>query len=400
MTLRFASFSIIALSTVAAAPALAGPTVTSMVFATGGAVFPGGSFIPTAPDSITHGDGSVWVEYGNGADSTGANGDFSTIVRYGFNGKVQDTYNIPGSVDGLKVNPSTGTVWALQNQDGNSTLSFINPTTNAVTGPLLYAAPPYSYSSTGGNGRGYDDVAFLGGKVYLSYTNPMNPGDPVLQVLNNGNVPSGTQTTTSILTAQQVNPDFTSSQDPLQPDIDSLKSTPNGELALTSEGDLLNAGDPAPPAYSAGVLSLIAHPDSPQQTVTNYLVDNAGINVNALDDIIFPGATSGWLYVAGTNSNEVYKLWLTGLDPNAPIAAIGSLDEVAVLGLTGPSGSNPFGTADVTTVLLSDVGGVHGMDFVAAPEPSTWAMLFIGFAGLGFAGCRKAISARGTIAAG
>jgi hypothetical protein len=30
----------------------------------------------------------------------------------------------------------------------------------------------------------------------------------------------------------------------------------------------------------------------------------------------------------------------------------------------------------------------HGMDFVAAPEPSTWAMILLGFAGLGFVGRR------------
>ena len=45
------------------ASAQAGPTASSSVFATGGAV--GG----TQPDSVTIGDGSVWVEYGNGADS-------------------------------------------------------------------------------------------------------------------------------------------------------------------------------------------------------------------------------------------------------------------------------------------------------------------------------------------
>jgi DNA-binding beta-propeller fold protein YncE len=58
-------------------------------------------------------------------------------VRYGFNGAVQDTFLIAGEVDGLKVNPVTGVVWALQNQDGNSTLSLIDPTTNTASSPCL-----------------------------------------------------------------------------------------------------------------------------------------------------------------------------------------------------------------------------------------------------------------------
>jgi hypothetical protein len=248
--------------------------------------------------------------------------------------------------------------------------------------------PPYFYGPNGGSGRGYDDVAFLGGKVYISYTNPVNPGDSVLQVLNNGNNPMAPLTTTSILTAHDVNPNFTA-PGPNTPDIDSLKSTPNGELVLTSEGDSPGNGLPPPPA-TAGVISLIANPDTPQQTVTNYLVEDAGVNVSALDDIIFPGAKAGWLYVASTTGktgNTVYKLWLTGLNPDAPIAAIGSLDEVAVLDLQATPGI--FATANVGTPLLSDITGVHGMDFIAAPEPSTWAMMLLGFAGLGFVGYRR-----------
>jgi hypothetical protein len=303
-------------------------------------------------------------------------------------------------VDGLKYNPVTGMVWALQNNDGNATLSLINPTTHAVTGPLMYAVPPYFYGPNGGSGRGYDDVAFLNGKVYLSYTNPVNPTDPVLQVLDQGNSPDPTKslTTTNILTAQQVNPNFTAPPGPSTPDIDSLKSTPNGELVLTSEGDSPGMGLPPPPA-SAGVISLIAHPDTPQQTVTNYLVEDEGVNVFGLDDIIFPGAKAGWLYVAatgdGAGGNTVYRLRLTGLDPNAPIAAIGSLNEVAILDLENTPGL--FATANVGTALLTGINGVHGMDFVA-PEPSTWAMLLFGFAGLGFMGYRASAKRRAALA--
>jgi len=349
--------SITALLIAASVSAGTAQTVTKVsVFATGGPV--GG----TNPDSVTIGDGSVWIEYGNTASSTGGSGD-STIVRYGFNGAVQDTFSIAGEVDGLKVNPVTGMVWALQNQDGNSTLSLINPTTNTVSSPLSYG-PPYVYGVT--SARGYDDVAFLDGNVYLSYTNPVNPTDPVLQELNQGNTPSGTLTTTNLATAQQLNQPM--------PDTDSLKSTWFGDLVLTSEGDGPGTGNPV------GEYTLISHPGAADQTVTNVAVTDAkGDNVIGMDDVVFPSRSAGTLYVTDTSANTVYALSLTGLDPNTPIIALGDLggvDEVATV--------NPV-TGVVEQTLLTGVS-VHGLEFVAAPEPSTWAMILLGFAGLGFAG--------------
>ncbi len=71
-------------------------------------------------------DDAIWVSYANGADSTGLSGS-STVVEYGFSGRVRHTFSIPGSVDGLKVDPRSGLVWAMQNQDGNSTLTLIDP---------------------------------------------------------------------------------------------------------------------------------------------------------------------------------------------------------------------------------------------------------------------------------
>jgi hypothetical protein len=363
MTLRFQTLSMTAFLIATATSAVADPTVVKSVFATGSTV--GG----TQPDSITTGDGSVWVEYGNGAVSTGGTGS-STIEQYSTNGALQHTYTIPGLVDGLKVKSVTGMVWALQNNDGNSTLSLINPTTQTVSSPLSYASPPYVYGPT--SSRGYDDAAFLNGNVYLSYSNPVHPTDPVLQKLNQGNNPSGTLTTTDILTAAQTGLTSTTNE----PDIDSLKSTPNGQLVLTSEGDGPGTADPI------AEFTLISHPGTPSQTVTNVPVTDAGNNVVGMDDVIFPGAKAGWLYVADTGDNAVWKLSLTGLDPNMAIVALGGLNEVALV--------NPL-TGDVGTVLLSGISAPHGMDFVASvPEPSTWAMLLAGFLGLGFAGHRRA----------
>jgi hypothetical protein len=76
MTFRIKALSTTALSLAPVASAHADPTAVSSLFATGGPV--GG----TNPDSVTIGDGSVRIEYGNTASSTGGSGD-STIVRYG-----------------------------------------------------------------------------------------------------------------------------------------------------------------------------------------------------------------------------------------------------------------------------------------------------------------------------
>jgi hypothetical protein len=252
------------------------------------------------PDSITVGNGSVWVEYGNGADSTGGPGS-STIVQYSPGGSVRNTYSIAGSVDGLKIDPSTGLVWALQNQDANSRLSLINPTTNIITGPLSYASPTYVYGPN--SARGYDDVAFRGNQVFLSYSNPTAASDPVVQVLNQAHAPSGTLTTTDVIAAGQTGVST--------PDTDSLKTAPNGNLVLTDGGGCR--------------VALISNPGSPGQTISNVQIQAGGTGVSGLDDVLFPSATSGTLYVSDTANNDVLAVSLTGLDLNTPTASIGSL---------------------------------------------------------------------------
>jgi DNA-binding beta-propeller fold protein YncE len=149
-------------------------------------------FVKNAPagsnsaDSITiTPDGFVWVAYTNGADSTGASGS-STVVEYDSSGQpvTGQSYTIPGYVDGLKFNPNTGQIWALQNQDGNSTLTIINPATQSMSGPLSYGSG-YVYGSN--SGRGFDDVVFDGNNVFLSETNASAVGDPIIVELVNSN---------------------------------------------------------------------------------------------------------------------------------------------------------------------------------------------------------------------
>ena len=49
-------------------------------------------------------------------------------------------------------------------------------------------------------------------------------------------------------------------------------------------------------------------------------------------------------------------------------------------------------TGVVETPILSGLSSPHGLDFIpfAVPEPSTWALMMLGFAGLGSAGYRRA----------
>lgn len=71
-------------------------------------------------------------------------------------------------------------------------------------------------------------------------------------------------------------------------------------------------------------------------------------------------------------------------------------------GFSAPTFSYLGGVTTVFTSNLSFTGGDADLAFTlvgsAVPEPSTWAMLIVGFAGLGFAGYRKVKSGRPILA--
>jgi hypothetical protein len=296
----------------------------------------------SAPDSITVGDGSIWIEYGNTASSRllpGTDGS-STVVQYGLLGAIENTYTIGGEADGLKFDPRTGDVWALQNQDANSTLTLIDPATGQLSPPMTYGSG-YVYGND--SAHGFDDVAFDHGKVFLSETNPANPGDPVVVDLVNGNAPFGTLETASILRFGDTGTDLATGQtnQPLPvSDPDSLKALPDGTLILTSEKD--------------AAFVFIDDPGTAHQTESFIrLPSDAGTP----DDAIIPTAASGTFYIASTTNNDVLAVTVSDLNIHDLYASVGTnLDQI-----------DPK-TGAVTT-LVTGVSGAHGLLFVPAhPE--------------------------------
>jgi hypothetical protein len=318
---------------------------SSRVFAVGGPV--GG----TEPDSVSFGNGSLWIEYGNGAPSTNYT-DTSTIVQYSMSGSVEHTDRISGQVDGLKYDPYTGLVWALQNQDANSSLTIINPGSSTTT-HFTYGAPYTSVSSY----RGFDDIAFIGNNVYMSETNPANTSQPVIVKLDNP-TPSSPITLTTVLTGVGI----------LATDPDSLKSTPSEGLVLTGEADT--------------ALTFVSNPGLPSQTARSLpLISAAG---GSPDDSIYPTASSGTFYIADTGANVVYALSATGLTAGSLFVDIGPV----------------FGSVNTTTGVVTPIftgQSLHGMDFVPsapAPEPTSITITLFGLLCCAIAISLKRLSGR------
>ena len=265
----------------------------------------GTPFSTSAPDSITYANGDIWVAYTDHADSTGLSG-FSTIVEYDRSGEVDATFDIAGYVDGLKYDQFTHQIWALQNQDGNSTLTIIHPGSGTMTGPLHFAHASHT--------RGFDDVVFTPHTVYLSYTNPVGKHDPVLVILKEGNHPHGHLHIISPILRFGADGTNTETgkigQVPLN-DPDSIKEAKNGDIILTSAADntIVDIHNPGTTFESVSFTKVKGVPP---------LAPNG-----TLDDVIKPDARSGTFYVAAGHANEVISFHASHLNLNDYYVSIG-----------------------------------------------------------------------------
>ena len=259
-----------------------------------------------------------------------------------------NTFGVLGSADGLRYNPYTNQIWALQNQDSNSALTTIDATTGAIA--------HYSYT-TQTAGRGYDDVAFVGGKAYLSYTNPVNPTDPIIVQATLG---AGIINVTPVLLYNATGTNTATGQTGpiIANDPDSLGLRPNGSLLLTSEAD--------------GTLTTVTNPGPGQAVSFVSLINAAGQNLTGLDDTVFASRSDQRLLVSDTANNTVYAV-------DGPFQVGGAYGSI--------SSTNSVDFIDLTSGLSTSISdglflpnaSPHGLAFLpsAVPEPSALVMSMI-----------------------
>jgi hypothetical protein len=351
-----ASVTVVALLLAAAGSAFADTIDATAASGFSVSVFAQGNSAMTAPDSLAVVGNSVFAVYTNNADPTGVSGN-GTLVKYNLaNGAVEGTTTVGGSTDGLKYDAATGMLWATHNEDANAYITLINPNTLRQSSPYPVSASPH--------GGGYDDLAFLNGKVYVSASNPaLNASNHVLggpsivsvQLANNQAV------ITPVLanTAPALNLLTGKTGATNQTDPDSMTTTPQGGLLLSSQGD--------------GTLLFVHNVGLANQSVDILPLTNTLGNQEQVDDSVLPTSSSGCMLIADKHDNAV--LSLCGNKFN--VSGLYSAGQDGVTNAYSVGEVNP--NSGVYTPILTGINGSAGEVFISnIPEPASLGLLLGG----------------------
>ncbi|MBV8674480.1 MAG: hypothetical protein JOZ33_13685 [Acidobacteriaceae bacterium] len=293
----------------------------------------------TAPDSIAVIRNHIFIGYGDNNDPTGADGKSNQIVEYNKDGQVVRIYTVKGHNDGLKVDPYTGKLWAMQNEDANPNLVIIDPESHEQK-LYQFAEPPAA-------GGGYDDITFRNGHAYFSASNPAkNPNtEPAIvearfvgDTIEVTPVLEGNARATDVVTGDTVTLNL---QDP-----DSMTLTPAKDILLDSQGD--------------SELILVHKPGKSQSVLQIPLSSPFG--TPQADDTLFVPSDDGFILVSDTPANTVYKIRKERFVPGtAYTAAVGAPDASgATVGFVGILDLNFGELVPIVTGLKSP----HGEGFV------------------------------------
>jgi 6-phosphogluconolactonase len=227
----------------------------------------------------------------------------------------------------------------------------------------------------------------------------IGPIAPQIQFDNTGHVLFVTETGTSLIDAYTVNPDGTPSKPLIQQSVGSspfaLAFTPQNNLLVTevreSLGTALQGATTSYQLSGGGLLTPISGSVPDSQTAPCWIIvtpdGKFAYVVNTASGVI-----SG--YQVGSNGG--LSLLGDGVTAQTPP---GPLDDAFLDGdlFDVTSGGSIVGfqvQADgaLTSLDLSAIApaGSRGLVAIAVPEPSTWAMILLGFAGLAALGARKA----------
>ena len=307
------------------------------------------------PDSIAFNGTDVFVGYGNGGNPDGSGGAMSNIVEYDLSGHQLNNITVAGHNDGLKIDPATGDLWALQNEDGNSTLIIIKLKT------LKQTTYTIGLTGTGPHGGGYDDVVFDGKSLFFSASAPTvlpdaNPAIVSVKItgkkLNLTGVLNGTANATDVTTGNTVALSLT--------DPDSMILDPLGELVMTSQGD--------------GELIIVRHPGlSCQQAFRVPLSSDLGgvtLGNTQADDTVFATQAAGRILVADKGLGAVFSITAPYFAPGAAYSAIDVYSD--------PSGNTQIGafigqtnlTTGFITPIINNLSNPGGMVFIPAEGDS------------------------------
>lgn len=327
---------------VAAAQTVEAPSTPKVAQGYALSVFAKGTAKYSKPDSIAVGRTAVYVGYGDGNAPDGSDGKNTQIVKYDLQGDVERVLSVKGHNDGLKINPVTHDLWALQNEDFNPRLVIFDADSNERT--------LYTFQAPSNSGGGYDDIVFRQGKVYLSASNPSNTpnsGPAIVEAKLEGQTIAVTPVldvnslATDVVTGKTVTLNLT--------DPDSMTLDPSGDLFLTSQADsqLIVVRNPGK-GKSQSVLEIpVTSPYGPAM----------------VDDTLFTPNADGYILIADKNANTVYKLRKNAFVPGSAYSAAQASD-----GTTGGTTYSFVGKLDpeygLLTPVVTNLGNPGGLAFV------------------------------------
>ncbi len=294
------------------------------------------------PDDITQLGNDLFVSFQNNSGSTG--GGTSTIAELSPTGTLLDTWTLTGRCDGLGADPANNRLIGTLNEDGNSSLFTIDPSSSTPTS--------YTYSSSSlPHGGATDAVSVYNGQILLSASNPDTTS------ASYPNVPAVYEASLSGTTAtltQLYSDGATASVANTGPHQGKTQT-----LGLTDPDS--NGVVPASAGRFGGAFMLDSQGDQQQVYMGGH--DNSGpsglfvLNLSqSIDDTAWATTNDGTLYFTDSTDNEV-------------VAVTGHFSPgTAFVSATPGNGPNYLAVLDTNTGQVNQVPGVNqppkGMLFV------------------------------------